>query len=71
MTPDLDEWLQRASRSLSKESAAQVRAEIREHYESARDAAIGGGASPDEASRTALSPSGTQRSPTHSIVGCC
>jgi hypothetical protein len=32
-----------------------VRSEIEEHYESARDAAIGGGASPEEASRMALS----------------
>jgi hypothetical protein len=54
MTPDLDRWLQMATRRLSQESTAQVRAEIREHYASARDAAIADGASPDEASRTAL-----------------
>jgi len=55
MTPALDWWLQQATRRLSKESAAQVRAEIQEHYESAREVAIAGGASPDEAGRTALS----------------
>jgi hypothetical protein len=55
MTPDLDRWLRQATRSLSNESAAQVRAEIQEHYESAREAAIIGGASPDEADRMALS----------------
>ncbi|HEY6345685.1 MAG TPA: hypothetical protein VIY49_29650 [Bryobacteraceae bacterium] len=54
MTPDLEGWLQQATRSLSKDSAAQVRAEIQEHYQSAREAAISGGASQDEASRVAL-----------------
>ena len=55
MTPDLDQWLQQATRGLSQESAAQVRAEIQEHYESARDAAIENGAAPIEADRMALS----------------
>lgn len=54
MTPDLDRWLQQATRSLSKDSAAQVRMEIQEHYQSAREAAISGGASQDEANRMAL-----------------
>jgi hypothetical protein len=58
----LDRWLQQATRSLSKDSAAQVRAEIQEHYESARDDAMSGGATSDEADRltvTALGDSNT------------
>ncbi len=55
MTPDLDLWLQRATSGLSNGSAAQVRAEIQEHYESAREAAILGGASAGDADRMALS----------------
>jgi uncharacterized membrane protein HdeD (DUF308 family) len=54
MTPDLDRWLEQATRRLSKDSAAQVRAEIQEHYQSAREAALSGGASQDEANRMAL-----------------
>ncbi len=41
MTPDitsLDQWLLDATRGLSPESAAQVRAEIEQHYDSAREA---------------------------------
>lgn len=54
MTPDLDRWLEQATRRLSKDSAAQVRTEIQEHYQSAREDAISGGASQDEANRMAL-----------------
>lgn len=54
MTPDLDRWLEQATRRLSKDSAAQVRTEIQEHYQSALEAAISGGASQDEANRMAL-----------------
>ncbi|HLJ88099.1 MAG TPA: hypothetical protein VKZ53_14850 [Candidatus Angelobacter sp.] len=36
----LDQWLQEATRHLSAESAVQVRSEIREHYELAREAAM-------------------------------
>jgi hypothetical protein len=50
----LDSWLNRATRHLSKDSLAQVRTEIQEHYESAREAAIGSGATADEADRLAL-----------------
>jgi hypothetical protein len=50
----LDIWLRQATRHLAKDSGAQVRTEIREHYESARDAALAGGASADEADRRAL-----------------
>ena len=47
-------WLHQATRHLSKDSAAQVRAEIQEHYQSAREAAINSGATADEADRSAL-----------------
>lgn len=50
----LDTWLSRATRQLSADSAAQVRAEITQHYQSAREDAIASGAPPDEADRTAL-----------------
>lgn len=60
-TPDLDQWLQQATRSLSKDSAAQVRAEIQEHYDSTREAAISAGASTAEADRSALSALGDAR----------
>jgi hypothetical protein len=54
MTTSLEMWLQQATRRLSKDAAAQVRTEIREHYESAREAAISSGRAPEEASRLAL-----------------
>jgi hypothetical protein len=47
VTPDttpLDQWLFAATKGLSQESAAQVRAEIQEHYDSSREA---GGAAAD------------------------
>jgi hypothetical protein len=50
----IDTWLKLATRQLSKESAAQVRREIGEHYEAAREAALGGGASMDEADGLAV-----------------
>ena len=50
----LDIWLQEATRRLAKASAAQVRTEIREHYESAREVAMSGGATALEADRMAL-----------------
>jgi hypothetical protein len=50
----LDIWLAQATRHLSKHSAAQVRAEIREHYEAARDAAVENGAADEEADRLAV-----------------
>lgn len=49
----LDYWLIQATRGLAKDSAAQVRTEIREHYESAREAATANGATPEEADRFA------------------
>lgn len=51
---ELESWLEQATRCLSKDSAAQVRLEIREHYDSARDAAIRDGATTDEASRSTV-----------------
>ena len=50
----LDRWLSQATRHLSKDSVAQVRTEIQEHYESAREVAMGGGASAGEADRSAV-----------------
>jgi hypothetical protein len=50
----LDGWLKQATRYLAKDSAAQVRSEIQEHYEQARDAALTNGATIDEAERVAL-----------------
>ena len=58
---NLENWLSRATRHLSADSAAQVRSEIREHYESARDEALGSGAAPDEADRMALASLGDAR----------
>jgi hypothetical protein len=57
----LDTWLARATRQLSADSAAQVRAEIEQHYDSAREDAIAGGATADEADRSAVSALGDPR----------
>ena len=51
---ELENWLTHATRRLSRDSAARVRTEIQEHYESAREAALARGASSEEASRAAL-----------------
>lgn len=50
----LDDWLKEATRHLARESAATVRREIGEHYESAREAAMANGHSAEEADRLAL-----------------
>jgi hypothetical protein len=50
----LDIWLGQATRGLSKDSTARVRSEIQEHYESARESALSGGSTVDEADRMAL-----------------
>jgi hypothetical protein len=50
----LDGWLKQATRHLSIDSAAQVRTEIQEHYESALEAVMSGGASAEEADRLAV-----------------
>ena len=57
----LETWLKRATRHLSADSAAQVRSEIQEHYESARDESLAAGAAPHEADRTALASLGDPR----------
>lgn len=50
----LDNWLEQATRHLSKNSAAQVRREIQEHYESEREASMSRGATAEEADRFAV-----------------
>lgn len=62
MSHALDHWLTQATRCLSKDSIAQVRAEIQEHYESAREAAFNAGATPDEADRLAVTAFGDPKS---------
>lgn len=59
----LESWLTQATRSLSKDSVAQVRSEIQEHYESARAAALSSGATidEDEADRMAMADLGDAR----------
>ena len=57
----LDTWLARATRQLSAESAAQVRTEIAEHYDAAREDAIRAGATGDEADRSAVAALGDPR----------
>src|SRR5436309_664777 len=54
MKSGLDSWLKQATRNLSKTSAAQVGTEIGEHYESTREAAMGGGATAEQADELAL-----------------
>ncbi|HEX7159031.1 MAG TPA: hypothetical protein VF214_08465 [Edaphobacter sp.] len=58
----LESWLDQATRHLSMDSAAQVRAEIQEHYESAREAAFNGGATTAEADLSALTALGDAKS---------
>ena len=47
-------WLTQATRHLSRDAAAQVRSEIREHYDAARENAMERGSSSEEADRLAL-----------------
>src|SRR5579872_3588438 len=54
MPNGLDRWLKQATRHLASDSAGQVRGEIREHYESAREAAINNGATAHQADQLAL-----------------
>jgi len=58
---ELELWLKHATRQLSRESALKVRAEITEHFEASRDAALVSGASPEEAARQALAQLGDPR----------
>jgi hypothetical protein len=57
----LDRWLEQATSHLSKDSAAQVRAEIQEHYESGRQAAMSGGSTADDADRLAVAALGNAK----------
>jgi hypothetical protein len=57
----LDRWLDQATQHLSRDSATQVKTEIQEHYESAREAAENSGAAAEEADRMALSALGDAR----------
>jgi hypothetical protein len=50
----LESWLVRATKCLSAESRAMVRAEISDHYEASREEAIAGGAALYEAEAMAL-----------------
>jgi len=50
----IDNWLRQATRHLAKDSVTRVRTEILEHFESTRDAAVGGGATAEEADTFAL-----------------
>jgi len=57
----LDSWLNQATRRLSRDSAAQVRAEIQAHYESARETAMTHGATADDADLQAIAALGDAR----------
>ena len=54
LSEGLETWLKQASRRLSEDSAVQVRTEIWEHYELARETAMGEGVSAQDADRMAL-----------------
>lgn len=58
----LELWLKQATRHLSRDSSEQVRAEIREHYDSALEAALASGASAADADRQALAALGDAKS---------
>jgi hypothetical protein len=57
----LDSWLEQATRHLSKDSAAEVRTEIQEHYESERGAAASRGATAAEADQFAVTALGNAK----------
>ena len=58
---ELENWLHHATRYLFREAALTVRAEITEHFEASRDAALAAGATQAEATRQALSALGDPR----------
>ena len=58
---ELELWLQSATRHLSGEAAAKVRAEITEHFEASRDAALAAGASAEDGARQAIAQLGDPR----------
>jgi hypothetical protein len=57
----LDVWLNEAVRHLSKDSASQVRSEIREHYGAELETALSDGADPEQAETRALQALGDPR----------
>lgn len=57
----LDAWLKRATCRLSAESREQVRSEIQDHFDSAREEALAEGAVPEEAVRAAVESLGNPR----------
>jgi hypothetical protein len=57
----LEAWLRRATCGLSIGSSAQVRSEIEDHYEAAREEALGHGATPEEADHIAVASLGDAR----------
>jgi hypothetical protein len=57
----LEAWLKEATRCLARDSAAQVRSEIQEHYEAAREAAVSDGSTAAEAERIAIAQMGDPR----------
>ncbi len=61
MTTELETWLKQATRHLSRDSAARVRTEIQEHYESAREAAMSSGSTAEEANRLVVTALGDSR----------
>ena len=54
LNPILEAWLKQATCGLSIDSAARVRTEIQQHYESAANANLARGANPEVADRAAL-----------------
>lgn len=54
MTTTFETWLALATRHLSRDAAAQVRYEIREHYDTTRENAMERGSTSEEAERLAL-----------------
>jgi len=58
---ELNVWITKAARHLSKDSAITIRLEIQEHYEAAREAALTDGAQPHEAELFAVRSLGDPR----------
>lgn len=61
MNTAFETWLAQATRHLSRDSAAQVRSEIREHYDAAKESAMERGSSAEEGDRVALESLGDAR----------
>ena len=54
MTMQLEMWLKRATRHLSRDASTQVRREIGEHYDAAVESSMASGSSVDDANRLAI-----------------